>query len=77
MLRADMDALPIKKETNLSYASRYYSSDTGYWLLMLLKSACPGATGSGYATVFTAYEFLTFHYCILTNQVWARGLGQG
>jgi len=41
------------------------------------KSACPGATGCGYATVFTAYECFTFHHRILTCQVWARGLGQG
>jgi len=34
--------------------------------------ACPGATGCGYATVFTAYECLTFHHRILTCQVWAR-----
>jgi len=39
--------------------------------------ACPGATGCGYATVFTAYQCLTFHNRILTYQVWARGLGQG
>ena len=39
--------------------------------------ACPGATGFGYATVFTAYECLAFHHRILTCQVWARGLGQG
>ena len=39
--------------------------------------ACPGATGCGYTTVFTAYECLTFHHRILTCQVWARGLGQG
>ena len=38
-----------------------------------LVSACPGATGSGYPTVFTVYEYLTFHHCILTCQVWARG----
>ena len=31
-----------------------------------------GATGCGYATVFTAYECLTFHHRILTCQVWAR-----
>jgi len=36
-----------------------------------------GATGCGYASVFTAYECLTFHHRILTCQVWARGLGQG
>ena len=30
--------------------------------------ACPGATGCGYATVFTAYECLTFHHRILTCQ---------
>jgi len=34
--------------------------------------ACPGATGFGYATVFTAYECLAFHHRILTCQVWAR-----
>jgi hypothetical protein len=39
--------------------------------------ACPGATGYAHATVFTAYECLTFHCRILTCQVWARGLGQG
>ena len=36
--------------------------------------ACPGATGCGYPTVFTAYECLTFHHRILTCQVWARGI---
>jgi len=44
---------------------------------MLCMPACPGATGCGYPTVFTAYECLTFHHRILTCQVWARGLGQG
>jgi len=39
--------------------------------------ACPGATGSGYPTVFTAYQCLTFYHRVLTCQVWARGLGQG
>ncbi len=46
------------------------------------KMACPprpetgtgsgGATGYAHATVFTAYECLTFHCRILTCQVWAR-----
>ncbi len=31
-------------------------------------SACPGATGCGYAMVFIAYGCLTFHYLILTCQ---------
>jgi len=42
-----------------------------------IQPACPGATGCGYTTVFTAYECLTFHHRTLTYQVWARGLGQG
>jgi hypothetical protein len=37
-------------------------------------SARPGATGSGYAIVFTTYECLTFDHRILTCQVWARDL---
>jgi len=44
------------------------------YLLMPYKPACPGATGCGYATVFTAYECLTFHHRILTCQVWARDI---
>ena len=35
--------------------------------------ACPGATGCGYAIVFSVYDFLAFHHRILTCQVWARG----
>ncbi len=35
--------------------------------------ACPGATGCGYAIVFSVYDFLAFHHCILRCQVWARG----
>ncbi len=41
------------------------------------KSACPGATGCGFAIVFTGYDSLTFHCRILIWLVWARGLGQG
>ena len=75
--------------TNLSYVrpalarslwniigSLYYFS-AEFYLLRPYKPVCPGATGCGYATVFTAYECLTFHHRILTCQVWARGLGQG
>ena len=71
--------------TNLSYMrlalarslwnniwSLYYFS-VEFYLLMPYKPACHGATGCGYATVFTAYECLTFHHRILTCQVWARG----
>ena len=50
----------------------YFSAE--FRLLMPHKPACPGATGCGYATVFTAYECLTFHHRILTCQVWARGI---
>ena len=35
-------------------------------------SACPGATGFGYAMVSLAYGCLIFHSLILTCQVWAR-----
>ena len=35
-----------------------------------------GATGCGYATVFTDYECLTLHHRILPCQVWAR-VGSG
>jgi len=35
--------------------------------------ACPGATGCGYAIVFSVYDFFAFHHRILTCQVWARG----
>jgi hypothetical protein len=30
--------------------------------------ACPGATGCGYAIVFSVYDFLAFHHRILTCQ---------
>ncbi len=35
-------------------------------------SACPGATGCGFAMVSIVYGCLTFHYSILICQVWAR-----
>ncbi len=53
---------------------RFVASAKRYWIP---DSARPGATGCGYATVFTAYKCLAFHHRILTCQVWARGLGQG
>ncbi len=56
---------------------RFNVNDAGAIKLSPRMPACPGATGCGYATVFTAYECLTFHHRILTCQVWARGLGQG
>jgi hypothetical protein len=39
-----------------------------------MSQACPGATGFGYATVFTGYKCLAFHYRISICQVWARGI---
>ncbi len=42
------------------------------FVLMLCMPAFPGATGFGYATVFTAYQCIAFHHRILTCQVWAR-----
>ena len=56
---------------------RFNINDAGAIKLSPCMPACPGATGCGYATVFTAYECLTFNHRILTCQVWARGLGQG
>jgi hypothetical protein len=40
-----------------------------------IVSASPGATGCGYAIVFTAYEGLALHYRILKCQVWAGDFG--
>jgi len=57
---------------NIVWLLHYFSAE--FRLLMPYKPACPGARGCGYATVFTAYECLTFDHRILTCQVWARGI---
>ncbi len=68
---------PPWRDKNVTGLLLCINSVTEALALNSIKSACPGATGYGYAIVFTAYDSLTFHCHILTCQVWARGLGQG
>jgi len=49
-----------------------YSARLGLRLVSRCKRDSKSATGCKYTTVFTAYEYLIFHHCTFTYQVWAR-----